>query len=228
MVSVPSAYVNNDGYRIAICVPVMDQCSTLFTRSLANLMHKCGQDKKPITLHMNYGSNVISQRDALAREALATSADFLMWLDSDMHFPSNTIDNLLNRKARLVGVPYTTRVKPIRSTAFRSTMDYNARLNKSIDGGLEKVAALGFGCVLIHREVFEKMESMEYRSKFDKTDAPWFGVKYDAESKSVTGEDIYFFEKAADAGFQAYADFELAQSIAHIGSKAYTLEDIEE
>ena len=236
MVSVPSAYVNNDGYRIAICVPVMDQCSTLFTRSLANLMHKCGQDKKPVTLHMSYGSNVVSQRDALAREALATQADFLMWFDSDMHFPSDTIDRLLNRKAKLVGVPYATRVRPIRSTAFKSTMDYDARLNKSVDGGLEKVAALGFGCVLVHREVFETMEAKEYKSKFDvvnavvmdKKEPPWFGVKFDDESKSVLGEDIYFFEKASDAGFQPYADFELAQNVAHVGSKVYTLEDIEE
>ena len=228
MVSVPSAYANNDGHRIAICIPVMDQVSTMFARSLANLMHKCGLDKKHISIHMSYGSNVISQRHSLAQEALSTTADFLLWLDSDITFPSDLIDRLLNRKAKLVGVPYTTRIRPIRSTAFRSTMDYNARMNSSGGGtsGLERIAALGFGCVLIHRDVFEKMQSTEYRSKFDKTEPPWFGVKF--ENDSVMGEDIYFFEKAADAGFQAYADFELAKSISHIGSKAYTLEDIEE
>ena len=42
------------------------------------------------------------------------------------------------------------------------------------------------------------------------------------------GEDIYFFEKAAEAGFQAYADFEIADSVTHIGSKAFSLQDIEE
>ncbi len=238
MVSVPSTYVNNDGYRIAICIPVMDQCSTMFTRSLANLMHKCGQDRKSVSIHMQYGSNVTMQRDALAREALETSADFLMWLDSDMHFPSDTIDRLLNRKAKIVGAPYTTRVKPIRSTAFKSAMDYDARLNRSVDGGIEKVAALGFGCVLIHREVFETMNKQDpnVMRKLDVVDAvvhdysdpPWFGVKYDSKYETMMGEDIYFFEKASKAGFQAYADFELAQSIAHVGSKVYTLKDIED
>lgn len=217
MVSVPSAYANNDRQRIAVCVPVMDQCSTLFTRSLANMMHKAGTDRKPVSLHMNYGSNIVSQRYELAKEALATRADFLLWLDSDMHFPSDLIDKLLNRKAQLVGVPYTTRIRPIRSTAFKSRMDYDARINKGSDPkGIEKVAALGFGCVMIHRSVFEK------------TEKPWFGLKYEPSSQSIMGEDIYFFEKAADAGFTAYADFELAKLVAHIGSKAYTLEDIEE
>ena len=218
MVSVPSAYVNNSGYRIAICMPVMDNCSTLFTRSLSNLLHKCGRDKKPVTTHMVYGSNVISQRYELAKEALDTSADFLLWLDSDITFPSDLIDRLLNRKAKLVGVPYTTRIRPIRSTAFKSSLDYNARLNSATDKGLalEKVSALGFGCVLIHREVFEK------------TEQPWFGTRYDEKTKTIMGEDIYFFEKAAEAGFQAYADFEIADSVTHVGSKAFSLQDIEE
>ena len=123
MVSVPSAYANNDGHRVAICIPVMDQVSTMFARSLANLMHKCGQDKKHVSIHMSYGSNVISQRHSLAQEALSTTADFLLWLDSDITFPSDLIDRLLNRKAKLVGVPSTPRIRPIRSTAFRSTMD---------------------------------------------------------------------------------------------------------
>tara|TARA_B100000925_G_C21961590_1_gene453635 strand:- start:436 stop:1089 length:654 start_codon:yes stop_codon:yes gene_type:complete len=217
MVSVPSAYANNDRQRIALCVPVRDHVSVMFTRSLANMMQKCGQEQKPVTLHMNYGSNIVSQRYELAKEALATRADFLLWIDSDMHFPSDLIDKLLNRKAKLIGVPYATRVRPIRSTAFRSNLDYNARLNNSVDpSGLEKVAGLGFGCVLIHRSIFEA------------TDAPWFGLKFDPSTASVMGEDIYFFEKAAEAGFQCYADFELAKNVAHIGGKAYTLEDIEE
>jgi len=218
MVSIPSTYANNDGARIAIAVPVRDTTSMLFTRSLANLMHKCGQDRKPISLHMNHGSNIVSQRQDLASEILKnTRADYILWLDSDMHFPSDLIDKMLNRKCKIVGVPYATRTRPIRSTAFASRFDYNARLNKSTTREkLEKVAALGFGCVLIHRSVFDAMEQ------------PYFGLKWDPGTESVMGEDIYFFEKAANAEFDIFADFELAERVAHIGNKAFTLGDIEE
>lgn len=61
--------------------------------------------------------------------------------------------------------------------------------------GKNKVAAVGTGCIFIHREVFEKL------------DKPYFEFVADYETGAYTmGEDYHFCRKAHEVGFNTYAD----------------------
>ena len=96
--------------------------------------------------------------------------DALFFVDSDMRFPPDIITILLSRNVPIVGVNATTRRKPVTPTAKIMTkyMDGETLVHKweNIDSrgkqGIEEVTAVGFGAVLIRKEVFEK------------TGRPWF------------------------------------------------------
>lgn len=90
-------------------------------------------------------------------------------------------------------------------TQYRLVTDENST-------GLEPVEAIGFGVVLITREVFEQ-------TKF-----PWFEHAYDHDQQMATGEDVWFCELAQQAGFPVFVDQDLSKEIRHAGSLEYSLE----
>jgi hypothetical protein len=76
--------------------------------------------------------------------------------------------------------------------------------------GLEEVEAMGFGCICVHREVFEAMPP------------PWFHIPWNEQTmKYDCGEDVYFCRKAKENGFQVMLDHDLTKEVAHIGSMEF-------
>lgn len=211
MVSIPNyLYRADKNARVAICVPVRDYVTAAFSFSLAMLLKKCGETDRKTTLHMVMGSEVASQRQQLATEALATDCTHVLWLDSDMRFPNITLEALLSHDKDIVACNYSTRVEPHMPVAFISNQDMGKRLG--VDVGLNKVAAVGMGCMLVKRNVFESMS------------LPYFGVEWNQDYTSLIGEDLYFANKADNAGYDIWIDSDLSNRIAHIGTRAYTLE----
>ena len=211
MVSIPNyLYRADKNARVAICVPVRDYVTAAFSFSLAMLLKKCGETDRKTSLHMVMGSEIASQRQQLATEALSTECTHILWLDSDMRFPNITLEALLSHDKDIVACNYSTRVEPHMPVAFASKHDMGERL--SADVGLNKVAAVGMGCMLVKRNVFESMT------------LPYFGVEWNQDYTSLIGEDLYFANKADKAGYDIWIDSDLSNRIAHIGTRAYTLE----
>ncbi|MDA9302749.1 hypothetical protein N9578_01520 [bacterium] len=210
MVSMPKYYTKESNAKVAICIPVRDSVTAAFSFSLAMLMKKCGDSGLKTTLHMVMGSEIASQRQQLAQQALETDCSHILWLDSDMTFPASILDNLLSSKKDIIACNYSTRVKPYRPVAFTSTVDMDERLEEK--NGIHPVVAVGFGCMLIKRSVFENM------------DLPYFSVEWNKDYTSLTGEDLYFCNKARSSGFKIYIDCDMSNKISHIGSTAFTLE----
>jgi hypothetical protein len=75
------------------------------------------------------------------------------------------------------------------------------------------VMGVGFGMVLIRKEVFEK------------TPKPWFWFDTTAKGGTI-GEDIYFCAKAFDSGFDTIVDHDLSKHIRHIGTYEYGWDDV--
>ena len=72
MVSIPNyLYRADKNARVAICVPVRDYVTAAFSFSLAMLLKKCGETDRKTSLHMVMGSEIASQRQQLATEALS-------------------------------------------------------------------------------------------------------------------------------------------------------------
>lgn len=211
MVSIPNyLYRADKNARVAICVPVRDYVTAAFSFSLAMLLKKCGETDRKTTLHMVMGSEIASQRQQLATEALSTECTHILWLDSDMRFPNITLEALISHDKDIVACNYSTRVEPHMPVAFTSKQDMGERLGAGV--GLNKVAAVGMGCMLVKRNVFESMS------------LPYFGVEWNQDYTSLIGEDLYFANKADLAGYDIWIDSDLSNRIAHIGTRAYTLE----
>lgn len=214
MVSVPNFYhkVDTKNVRIAICVPVRDNVTAAFSYSLAMLMKKCGEADLKVSLHYNIGSEVAMQRQQLVEEALERDPTHILWLDSDMRFPSDIINTLLAHNKEVVACNYSTRVEPQVPVAFLSEGDLDDRLNKS--KGKSSVFAVGLGCMLVNTKVFKDINK------------PYFAVEWNDDVTDLVGEDLYFCRKLAESGYEILIDNDASNKIAHIGTKAYKLEDI--
>jgi hypothetical protein len=160
------------------------------------------------------GTLIFNQRERLAEEAIKDGADAILWVDSDMRFPKDALEILLSRDLPIVGVNATTRRFPVKPTALDIDPETGDLVKVQSKGktGLEQVMGVGFGMVLIKKEVFEAAQK------------PWFWFEQTDKGGTI-GEDIYFCAKAFDAGYQTVIDHDLSMHIRHIGTYEYGWDD---
>ena len=195
--------------KIAICVATRDTVHVGFAKCLANLTASLARDNIDYELIINLGSVIPQQRNTLVDVALEKDATHLLWLDSDMHFPDSVVKDFLKHNLDIVAATYSTRVKPQRSVAFLDKNNLDLRLKN--DTGLNKVFAVGMGCMLVTRRVFENIPK------------PWFQYVWNEDTQDLSGEDIYFCSQENDTGFEIYIDSDVSRSVAHYGVKAYLI-----
>jgi hypothetical protein len=200
---------------VAILVPARDTVMTSFAYDLARAMsaHTATTDDR-VMLYTSHGTLIASQRTELARQALEAGADYLLWLDSDMRFPKETIGHLLSRDKPIVAANYSTRRMPVKPTAMVDDGSGNVgRVYTAPDSeGLQPVDYLGMGVMMVKREVFEKLEQ------------PWFAIPYSTKGGHYIGEDCFFCTKAREAGFEVLVDHDLSHHVKHIGTFEYSQE----
>jgi len=204
--------------KVAICVPCRDTVMTGFAFDLAKLcayegVTRCAKGGS-LMIYQVPGTMIFNQRERLAEEALKDGADAILWVDSDMRFPKDALEILLSRDLPIVGVNATTRRFPVKPTALDIDPETNDLVKVDSKGktGLEQVMGVGFGMILIKKEVFEAAQK------------PWFWFEQ-TDKGGIIGEDIYFCAKAFDAGFQSVIDHELSMHIRHIGTYEYGWDD---
>lgn len=200
--------------KLAICVPARDTVQVGFAKCLANLTAHLAKENINYELIFNLGSVIPQQRNTLAESALENKADYVLWLDSDMHFPATVFNRLLNHKKEICAATYSTRIKPQRSVAFLDKNNLDKRLQAKT--GLHQVFAVGMGCMLVSRTVFEHLPK------------PWFQYVWNRDTEDLSGEDIYFCNQANDTGFEIFVDADLSNEVAHYGTKAYLIEETNE
>lgn len=204
--------------KIAICVPCRDSVMSGFAFDMANLVgYHSRNTKDQIILLQMPGTLIFTQREALTKSALAEGADAILWIDSDMRFPANTLEVMLSRNVPILGVNATTRRTPILPTALQLHIGDNSHTWEKVESrgkhGIEKVTAVGFGVTLVRTEVFRAM------------DTPWFNILW-RDDGDIIGEDVHFCVKALDHGIETYVDHDLSPLIKHIGTKEYGWDDV--
>ena len=199
---------------VAILVPARDTVMTSFAYDLARAMsfHTATTDDR-VLLYTSHGTLIASQRMELARQALEEKADYLLWLDSDMRFPKETIGHLILRDKPIVAANYATRRMPVKPVAMRDARGQIERVYTGPESeGLEAVDYVGMGVMMVKREVFEKVEQ------------PWFAIPYSTVGNHYIGEDVFFCRKAKEAGYETLVDHDLSQHVKHIGTFEYSHE----
>jgi hypothetical protein len=187
--------------KIAICTPFYRDPSYHYTRSLVPLVAAATLAGAEIGYFTRQGSLVSIQRNLIAEAAVENGFEWLLWLDADHSFPSNTLHRLLGRGKPFVGCNYHRRDEADpRPTAARILP--GGQVEPVAPGtGLERVDGMGLGVCLIHRNVFELVEK------------PWF---------AGIAEDYHFCAKAASKGVELYVDQDLSREIGHVGEKVYS------
>ena len=215
--------------KVAVCVPCRDEVMTGFAFDFARMVGhdsatRCTKKGNNLMLYTLAGTLIFDQRERLVETALKEGADAILFIDSDMRFPHDLIEIMLSRDVGIVGVNATTRRANTLPTAVNLHKEHDDEGNiikhhwTKVDSrgkeGMEAVTAIGFGAVMIRREVLEKVPQ------------PWFDAGWGATG--IIGEDIHFCVKARDNGFEVYCDHELSMHIKHIGLKEYGWSDIDD
>lgn len=200
--------------KLAICVPARDTVHVGFAKCLANLTARLAKDNVDYELLINLGTVIPQQRNTLVDFALEKNADSILWLDSDMHFPSNIYHKLSSHGQYITAATYSTRIKPLRSVAFTDRNNFDKRLKA--DTGLHRVFAVGMGCMLTSTEVFKNIPK------------PWFQYIWNEDTEDLSGEDIFFCNQANDTGFEIFVDADVSKEVAHYGTKAYLIGETNE
>lgn len=145
--------------------------------------------------------NVVRSRNDLVKSLLEGNFSHLFFMDSDMSFPENTLSRLLAHNKDIVGGLYAMKVAPFATTIFKGNQNYIPKSNE----GVIEVDAIGTGCLLIKRRVFEAMEW------------PYFWYEEDPPgSKKMMTEDSFFCIKARKAGLKVHCDTSIL--CGHVGT----------
>lgn len=183
-------------YETVICTPARDTVQATFTADLVALLKYSPEAKWMLC----QGSYIPNNRIKLVHTAMEAGASYILFIDSDMRFPPDTIGRLLKADKDIVGA----------NCKQRSQNEWTARkngkfINSTDQKGLEEVDTLGFGVTLIDMKVFKIPE-------------PWFAMPYHTQDKKLIGEDVYFCTVAKEQGFKIWIDHDLSQEVKHTGT----------
>jgi len=148
------------------------------------------------------GYTIAENRNWLSAQAVKNDCDYLLMIDDDMIFPSNTAKVLVSRNKDIIGIPFHTKKFPVCITEL------------IIDGSVKseteanEVYAIGAGVILIKTDVFKKVSQ------------PWFDVDKFENGMAKTGEDYWFCNKAYANGYKIYSEPTL-KDLGHIGDYTY-------
>ena len=198
----------NETPKILIAVPCMDSVAAQFAQALA-MLEKEGKCLVSFVI----GSLIYNSRNDLARQALKLECDYILWLDSDMVFPPETLKYLLNEMEEtgtdMISGLYFRRCAPFSPVAFdtleikdgkASWTDYTGELT-----GLHEVGGVGFGCVLQKTDML-----LDMAARYGDFFGPIANV----------GEDLAFCWRARQLGYKIMLDCNL--KLGHVGHTVFT------
>lgn len=193
---------------LSICVPARETVNTGFSYDLAMLAARFyGNAPAGTTFNLNFlnGTLIADQRTKLVELSLKQGATHILFLDSDMRFPSYLVEKLAAHDKDIVACNYATRRLPVKTVAFKdfANLSYIYSLDKN---GLEECDAVGMGAMLVKAEVFRKLPY------------PWFQIHYLPSARMWAGEDMYFCQLAKANSYKIWIDHDLSKDIRHIGS----------
>lgn len=208
---------------VSIAIPVAESVPAVTLQSMLALVNYSVASGITIRdVGVTHRQMVDDARNGLTEGFLTSDTEWLFWMDSDMTFSKETLVDLFkvaeDKDAKMVtGVYYQRKGLNFPVLWSRGTLTEEGTIsgleskrsetNKYVGSFLfphpdkkepSKAHAAGFGCVLIHRSVFEVL------------DRPWFKFL-----PGICSEDFYFFVSAAEAGFELW--YTPIPELGHIG-----------
>lgn len=183
--------------KILIAVPCMDMVSARFAQSLTTL-----KKADHCVVSFLIGSLIYDSRNKLAGYAIQMEADYILWLDSDMVFPPDTLERMLKTMEEHDEIDILCGLYFRRSTPFTPVLFEKLEL---VDGIVEfkdaenvpdelfEVPGCGFGCVLMKTDCL-----------FDIAGKSGMGNWFTPQANC--GEDVAFCLRAREEGYRIFCD----------------------
>lgn len=186
--------------KLLIAIPTTDYMHFEFVQSLVKLVEKLKADGVDYEVKMKGMSLVYVARDYLASYAINNGFTHVLWLDSDMVFEPEVLEDL-----QFCGKPFVTAVCHSRRPPYGSCTFTDIAVNNVTNVGEYpnapfRIAGCGFACVLIKTEILKDV------MKHNKT--CFLPLQY-------YGEDVAFCKRATELGHELWCDPHVR--LGHIG-----------
>lgn len=193
--------------KTTIVIPCMDTVQTEFCQSLAKLQRVGSVEHEFLSCSLIYKA-----RNDLGRLAAKGDGDFVLWLDSDVIFPTSLLADMI---ADMGGRDILTGVYHMRRPPFLPVIWKTLKQGITPEENVSEVAieyppdeifevdACGFGCVMMRTEVLRVV-----LDKYHELFSPLPGY----------GEDLSFCIRARGCGYKIHCDPRI-----QIGHKAGTI-----
>lgn len=187
--------------KLLIAIPAMDYMNTEFVRSIIGLTNKLKDNGTDFEVRIEAGTLIYRARDKLARYAMNNGFTDVLWLDSDMVFTDELLEDLqFSGKPFVTGICHSRR-RPYGSCLFKSYWPEVIRWEyEEYPSNTFEVAACGFAAVLIKVNILRDV-IMQNNTAFTPTE--------------YLGEDVAFCDRARKLGYHVYA--EPAVKVGHVG-----------
>ena len=231
---------------VAICIPSNDQWQAATSVAVIDMIRFSLANRVDCGVINWRGATVTASRNGLVK--LATDikgVDAILWVDSDMVMPPDTLLRLLDHDKDVVGCFYNKRTPPHETVG--KLRDPNADISK---GGLYEADYLPGGLALVKSSVYRKLAWPWYFESYRWPGDPvesflarlrdtavidlpaeiaaslpgswraWIAENHAADVATYAGnmvsEDIAFCKKARAVGYRLYCDVSLTYQVQHL------------
>jgi|14_taG_2_1085336.scaffolds.fasta_scaffold00054_64 hypothetical protein len=236
-------------YSIFVATPVHDQCSIHYAQGLLEFQKECMKRNVDVAFQIIKSSLVTQGRNLCVSGFIESGLTHMLFIDSDILFNAESIFKMIERDRDVISIPYPLKTlmwdkayrkmqkgeikkgDDIRRWLHTYPMKVADPNNVNIDKGVIEVTHSPTGCMLIKRQVFDKMiKSYPDKQIVQKTvingeyvDKPhmwnFFDTIHDPETKTYLGEDFSFCKLWNEIGGKCHAFID--DPIAHIGEHQY-------
>ena len=178
--------------KLMVAVPTTDYIHAEFVKSLVGLTKKLAEDGTDFDVQVFGGTLVYIARNRLARRAIDQGFTHVLWLDSDMTFSENIVDDLLFCGKDMVCGAFVSRRPPYGPCVYTDISD-PANMKKVEDFGTApfRVDGCGFATVLTSTEMLRKV---------------WEAFGPCFRPTEQYGEDLAFCDRAKQLGLEIWCE----------------------
>ena len=186
--------------KLLIAIPTNDMMPFQFVESLTKLIRRLDADEIDYDVAFQGGTLVYVGRDKLSLKAISGDYSHILWLDADMVFTEDLVDDLVDcGKDIVTGIAHSRRA-PYPSCLFTEIYPGVRRFDGEYPQEPFKVAGCGMACVLMRADVIRDVWAHHSTAFFPTREL---------------GEDIAFCKRAVDLGYEIWAEPHV--QVGHVG-----------
>ena len=245
--------ISEPKYKIFVATPVHSECSIHYTQALLKFQKQCMMNSIMVSFSLLKSSLVTQGRNLCVANFLKDPINYthLLFIDSDIDFKFDTIMKMIKFDREVIATPYPMKhihwnqiwdrvqkgkIKNIEELkraghAFPIKLDNQKGKEIPVVDGVIEVSHAPTGCMLIKKQVFDKMIKAYPNDKIeqativngiaviDEYNYNFFDTIHDPETKKYYGEDFGFCKKWTAIGGKCYCY--VNDDITHVGEYAY-------